>query len=333
MLNLDCPFCKARLEAAAQPTQGPLLCRECGRCPASATSAAALPHYSAYGMLPGARQAKRDDDDDDDDGDAEIKPKPKKRSGGSDAAIGAAAGAGAAAGIGLGMILAIVGGVAACCLCIFAIPIGFALMVPALQKSIGAQDRVQKINNAKQIALACHSFHDAHKLLPSPRMQPQNPGGKAADLSWRVSILPYLEQQALFAKYDKTQDWDGPKNHPNQIPMPSPYGTGSLTKTQYFTGPNTLFPEPLSKKMLVHITDGTSNVFLFAEAAAPVAWAKQDDMAIANGPLPLPEGKFLAAMADATARVVNRKNANDDVLRMLINPTDGQPLPAGWDRE
>ena len=81
-----------------------------------------------------------------------------------------------------------------------------------------------------------------------------------------------------------------------------------------------------------NIPDGTSNTFLFAEAQTGVPWTKPADMAIGAGGLPLPADRFLAAMADGSVRIIDRKKLDDRVLRMLIDPADGQQLPQDWDR-
>jgi prepilin-type N-terminal cleavage/methylation domain-containing protein len=70
-----------------------------------------------------------------------------------------------------------------------------ALLLPAVQAAREAARRTQCTNKLKQVGLALHSYHDAHKRLP--------PGGDTTgDLSWRVSILPYLEETALYDRFD-----------------------------------------------------------------------------------------------------------------------------------
>ena len=62
-----------------------------------------------------------------------------------------------------------------------------ALLLPAVQAAREAARRIQCTNHLKQIGLAIHNFHDAHKKLPPSRM-PCNHG------TWASEIWPYLEQ-------------------------------------------------------------------------------------------------------------------------------------------
>jgi prepilin-type processing-associated H-X9-DG protein len=67
------------------------------------------------------------------------------------------------------------------------------LLVPAVQKTREAANRVTCRSQLRQFALACHNYHDSAGHFP--------PGGTSAraDLgSWLVYILPYLDQEALF---------------------------------------------------------------------------------------------------------------------------------------
>lgn len=75
------------------------------------------------------------------------------------------------------------------------IAILIALLVPAVQKVREAAARMQCTNNLKQLALACHNFHDANKVLP------QNfgcCGTGGAYWSWIAIILPYIDQIPLY---------------------------------------------------------------------------------------------------------------------------------------
>ena len=70
-----------------------------------------------------------------------------------------------------------------------------ALLLPAVQAARGAARRMSCTNNQKQIGLACHTYHDATKALPRV-------GSWQTNLSYAVSILPYIEQSSLFEQFN-----------------------------------------------------------------------------------------------------------------------------------
>src|SRR3954467_15200883 len=55
--------------------------------------------------------------------------------------------------------------------------------------------RMQSANNLKQIGVAMHSFHDANNGFPAAAILDAK--GKPL-LSWRVAILPYIEEENLY---------------------------------------------------------------------------------------------------------------------------------------
>jgi len=85
---------------------------------------------------------------------------------------------------------------------IIAILIG--LLLPAVQKVREAASRTQCTNNLKQIGLATHLFHDTRGFLPPDWIS--NTGGTVATpdgwATWAVLLLPYLEQQQVYALWD-----------------------------------------------------------------------------------------------------------------------------------
>ena len=85
---------------------------------------------------------------------------------------------------------------------IIAILVG--LLLPAVQKVREAAARSKCQNNVKQIALAMHAFHDANGRLPPGAADTKAPfgtytGGAQFGNGWPVHILPYIEQQNLYA--------------------------------------------------------------------------------------------------------------------------------------
>lgn len=84
------------------------------------------------------------------------------------------------------------------------IAILIALLVPAVQKVREAAARTQCINNLKNIGLALHGHHDNNKRLPpgcASDNAPFGTGGANWGSSWKVFILPYIEQNAIYTKW------------------------------------------------------------------------------------------------------------------------------------
>src|SRR5438067_8347058 len=70
-----------------------------------------------------------------------------------------------------------------------------------------------------QIALGLHSYHEIYGRFPpaylaDARGRPEH--------SWRVLILPYIEQKAVYNRYNFQEPWDGPHNRELAPLMPLP---------------------------------------------------------------------------------------------------------------
>jgi prepilin-type processing-associated H-X9-DG protein len=186
-------------------------------------------------------------------------------------------------------------------------------------------------NNLKQIALAWHNYEAANGHLPSNQMDKK---GKAL-LSWRVQILPYIEELPLYQKFKLDEPWDSENNKKLVDQMPKLFApvrgkaSAGMTFYQSFTGKNALL-KPGQKVTLATILDGTSNTLLAAEAAKPVIWTKPDDLEYDGKVVPklggMFDGKFHAAFCDGHV-LRFRKGMDADILKLLIDPADGTVLP------
>ena len=85
---------------------------------------------------------------------------------------------------------------------IIAILIG--LLLPAVQKVRDAAARIQCSNNLKQIGLALHNHHDAMGKFPAGNLYVRGLPNNVFDYydTWTISILPFIEQDNLFKRYD-----------------------------------------------------------------------------------------------------------------------------------
>lgn len=194
----------------------------------------------------------------------------------------------------------------------------------------GNSDRATALNNIRQLALAMHGFHDNHKGLPPQTFQ--------SGLSWRVAILPYIDELELYQQFHLDEPWDSEHNLALLPKMPSIFRSGNAAelaqgKTHYqiFVGPDAPFQTGAKKgPHLTYFTDGTSGTFLVVEAVRAVPWTKPEDIAFDGKTLPklgyhFPD-LFLAAFADGQARLLPR-NLDPAILRAYITPRGGEKTP------
>ena len=105
-----------------------------------------------------------------------------------------------------------------------------ALLLPAVQAAREAARRVQSMNNMKQLMLGMLNYESAHGSFPAPARCDDN--GKPL-LSWRVELLPFLEEQSLYDALHRDEPWDSPHNKKLITQMPP-----------VFRGPNSTCDQP-----------------------------------------------------------------------------------------
>src|SRR5205807_9229857 len=143
-----------------------------------------------------------------------------------------------------------------------------------------AARRTQATNNLKQLALAMHNYADVNQSFPPAVLY--GPDGKTP-YSWRVALLPYLEQAPLYELYKKDEPWDSAHNKQLLARMPpvfrDPSDAADSTYSSYYaiTGPSTIFFGKEGAKFS-QILDGTSNTLMFVEAKRDIPWTKPEDI-------------------------------------------------------
>ncbi len=91
-----------------------------------------------------------------------------------------------------------------------------ALLLPAMVGARSASRRVNCINNLKQIDLALQSYLNTYSVLPSgsyDAVRPVSTGSGGYQVSWIVSMLPYMEQSPLYHGFNFQQGAQDPVNH------------------------------------------------------------------------------------------------------------------------
>ncbi len=79
-----------------------------------------------------------------------------------------------------------------------------ALLLPAVQAAREAARRNQTLIQMKMLMLSWHNYHDVKDEFPAQAICDAD--GKPL-LSWRVAILPYMEEQALYEQFHLDESW------------------------------------------------------------------------------------------------------------------------------
>jgi len=138
-------------------------------------------------------------------------------------------------------------------------------------------------NNLKQIAIAMHNYSDNHNSTMPPAAVCDKTGKPL--LSWRVLILPYIEQDDLFKQFKLDESWDSEHNKKLLAKMPRTYAIPGKNKpgdtnTHYrvFVGNGAGFDWVRGARFPADFSDGTSNTIMCVTAETAVPWTKPDEL-------------------------------------------------------
>src|SRR5262249_8381237 len=160
----------------------------------------------------------------------------------------------------------------------------------------GAQETADSDNsrrNMTQIGLALHNYNDNNAALPNNSYDDQFKAGAKPTfkplLSWRVHLLPYLNEDGLYRQFKLDEPWDSANNRPLLAEMPAVYGTPDARKkagegkTFYrgFSHQGALFEKPRGPgqpvprlRLPASFPDGLSNTLAVVEAGEAGEWTK-----------------------------------------------------------
>ena len=207
------------------------------------------------------------------------------------------------------------------------------LVKETIKKLNGGASQAKGSNNMKQIALAMHNFHDSYNGFPAAAIC--NKKGKPL-LSWRVAILPYVEQSDLYKEFKLDEAWDSDHNKkliakmPNIYAQPGVKGDDGKTHYRVFTGNGAVF-DLVQQTKIQDIADGTSNTIMVVETAETTIWTKPDDIEY-DDKLPIEklllykEGRTTVSFCDGSVRSI-KKGIADKTWHLLIQRSDGQVIP------
>lgn len=197
------------------------------------------------------------------------------------------------------------------------------MLLPAVQAAREAARRTQAANDIKQAGLAFHNYHDANGHFPAQAIYDKK--GKPL-LSWRVAILPYIEQKALYDQFHLDEPWDSDHNIKLMDRMPMVYRNPSSaeeSKTNFLavTGKGTAF-DGKKGKSYSDFKGGTSNAIMFVEANKFVPWTKPEDFEVdwdspSQGLGGIRPGGFQAGLADGSVQFFPSVMAEDSIKALF----------------
>jgi hypothetical protein len=213
---------------------------------------------------------------------------------------------------------------------------GFAATLATAARTV---HEAAEMNHLEQIALAMHNHNDAYQgKLPAHAIYSKD--GKTPLLSWRVAILPYIEQDSLYRQFKLDEPWDSEHNKALIDQMPKTYLSPNappsqepgMTYYQIFVGGGAVWENsPKQPGIPRTFLDGASNTLMVVEAAEPVVWTKPDDLTY-DPKKPVQKlgaragAKYLvAAFGDGSVRPI-RIDLKEKTLRALITAAGGEVI-------
>jgi len=230
----------------------------------------------------------------------------------------------------------------------------FLLIWPSFDTHIlQAVDRIKASDKLKQIGLAIHNYEAAQGELPTNTYAPDG----TPLLSWRVHIVPYLDDTNLYREFKLDEPWNSPHNTRLLQRIPDAYRhprqtseSGNKTCFRGFSNPGAVFerrpPRNLALPLLggpvadmktrfsfANLKDPLSETFLVVEAEELVEWTKPDDLdASPDKPFPklgAPRRRgesFGSVRCDGSVRWLPIAT-DETMLRALVSHSSGEKVP------
>jgi len=219
----------------------------------------------------------------------------------------------------------------------------FSCIMPGIQGASSSNGRHRCMNNLKQIGLALTVYHDRHGRFPPAYVADES--GKPMH-SWRVLLLPFLEEKGLYDAYNFDEPWDGPNNSKLHEYIASCYrcptetrdeSAANATDTSYVVvvGPGTMFPGE-APVVMRDIRDGLSRTIMVVEIAdSGIHWMEPRDLHVVQmaPDINAKAGQGVSSrhgtgaivlFADGHVEYIDRQSHTPQQVQALLGRADGE---------
>jgi Protein of unknown function (DUF1559) len=222
--------------------------------------------------------------------------------------------------------------------------VAFIALFPAIGAARTMVHKRSCESNLVQIGLALRAYEADHGTLP-PAFIPDAKGKPMH--SWRILILPYLNEHGLYSRYDFQKPWDDPVNAQLTTLMPSVFGcpadadSRSLGETSYMviTGSKTFFPDAEPTSIGRAEDDLTTSILVVETQVTGITWMNPKDLKadrmqyVVNGGFSQEMGSHHEAgahvlLADGIVRFLSDATPSD-YIEGMTTISGNEPIP--WD--
>jgi hypothetical protein len=203
-------------------------------------------------------------------------------------------------------------------------------------------ERVGRIDRFKILGLAISNYETRYgwdfkrgvQRVGSPSFPPaclRDKNGKAVH-SWRVLVLPYLEESNLFKRYRFDEPWDGPHNRLLVKEMPVIYGSpasskreGGITNYVAVVGPGTAWSAGGHSRRPPGTPSRHDRILMIEYLKSDIKWSEPRDLTVNEAMRVIHGGDFYLGTDFSVDEVP--AGATPDEIRKLLT-VDGADVPA-----
>lgn len=194
-------------------------------------------------------------------------------------------------------------------------PEGFEEALVQMQKTVQTESaKVRRMNNYRQLALGAINFESAYQKFPFLYSNNMH-----EDISWRVKILPFVEQNAMYDQMDLTKSPTDSQNAAFAEKMPTLFGNDGKMATACWI--------KSTVERFADITDGSSNTIMLLETPEGRPWLENKPLSVDEAVevvTGLEDGADVVAVRyDGSVLMLSNQNQADE-LRAMFSPKDGQ---------